>query len=252
MEKPQRRTMGSGQDFWDQRYEDMKDETDGHFDWYAGFDKVRGVIEPYIDEARKGDSILILGCGSSRLGPELYEAGYRSLLNVDISSVVIRQMQDRYAKYEGMHFNIQDVRCMDDLESESFTMVVDKGTMDALFCATSGTEDVKKMCGEVSRVLAPGGRFVVITHGTEAMRKMHLTRPVFDWNVEHTIIADETQGSTHVFIMEKHDHSLVTYDVTAGAGGGGGGGGGGGQGPPGPPGLGAIDDGALGRSETKG
>lgn len=41
----------------------------------------------------KKKRILHLGCGNSSLQDELYEAGYHRITNVDISTVVIEQMQ---------------------------------------------------------------------------------------------------------------------------------------------------------------
>ena len=194
--------MGAGHEFWDERYEDLKDEGDGTFDWYLSYDKIRSVIEPYVDEDNKGDTILVLGCGNSTLNASLYDAGYTNLLGIDISSVVIEQMQTRYIEREGMRFAIQDVCCMDDIPSDSFHLVVDKGTLDSLFCGTTGVNDARLMLNEVCRVMQFGGRFVLITYATPPMRMPHLTREELEWNVETTQITDGLT-TTYVYIMEK-------------------------------------------------
>ena len=41
----------------------------------------------------KSNSILMLGCGNSKLSDQMYEAGYHDILNIDISPSVIEQMQ---------------------------------------------------------------------------------------------------------------------------------------------------------------
>ena len=36
--------------------------------------------------------ILVLGCGNAEFSEDIYDDGYKNIVNVDISSVVIRQM----------------------------------------------------------------------------------------------------------------------------------------------------------------
>ena len=36
--------------------------------------------------------ILVLGCGNAEFSEDLYDAGFKNQLNIDISSVVINQM----------------------------------------------------------------------------------------------------------------------------------------------------------------
>jgi len=73
-----------------------------------------------------------------------------------------------------------------DLEfaNESFDAAIDKGTMDALLCGDGSTQNVSKLCSEVSRVLVPGGRFIVISYGQPDHRMSYLKKADFAWNVE--------------------------------------------------------------------
>jgi 2-polyprenyl-3-methyl-5-hydroxy-6-metoxy-1,4-benzoquinol methylase len=41
------------------------------------------------------DKILVLGCGNANFSEDLYDAGYKNQWNIDISSVVIKQMRQR-------------------------------------------------------------------------------------------------------------------------------------------------------------
>ena len=41
-------------------------------------------------------TILNIGCGNSKLAEEMYEDGYTSITSVDISDIVIEQMQEYY------------------------------------------------------------------------------------------------------------------------------------------------------------
>ena len=40
------------------------------------------------------------------------------------------------------------------------------------------------MCAEMSRVLKPGGAFIVITYGTPDSRLNYLEKPKYGWRVE--------------------------------------------------------------------
>jgi hypothetical protein len=37
----------------------------------------------------------VLGCGNAKFSEDLYDAGFKNIYNVDISSVVIKQMKVR-------------------------------------------------------------------------------------------------------------------------------------------------------------
>ncbi len=43
------------------------------------------------------DNILVVGCGNSTLSADLYDVGHHKIFNIDISEVVIRQMNDKHS-----------------------------------------------------------------------------------------------------------------------------------------------------------
>lgn len=45
---------------------------------------------------RKDDNILMVGCGNSRLSEDMFDDGFTTLTNIDVSRVVIEQMIARY------------------------------------------------------------------------------------------------------------------------------------------------------------
>jgi ubiquinone/menaquinone biosynthesis C-methylase UbiE len=69
------------------------------------------------------------------LSGELYEAGFTTLTNIDISDVCIDKMRERYpeATYPGMIWSTMDARHMT-LPANSFDIILEKGTIDALSC----------------------------------------------------------------------------------------------------------------------
>lgn len=61
---------------------------------YGDFGELSGTLLKYI---RPTDRILVAGCGNSELSADLYDIGYRNIVNIDISSTVIRQMSIKHA-----------------------------------------------------------------------------------------------------------------------------------------------------------
>ena len=67
-------------EFWDNRYK----EKGSYFDWYAEFPELKETFENQYG-MNSSHSVLMLGCGNSKLSEQMYEAGYYDILNVDIS-----------------------------------------------------------------------------------------------------------------------------------------------------------------------
>ena len=44
------------------------------------------------------DKILVVGCGNSSLSADLYDVGHHVITNIDISDMVIRQMNEKHLK----------------------------------------------------------------------------------------------------------------------------------------------------------
>ncbi|XP_053676272.1 eEF1A lysine and N-terminal methyltransferase homolog [Anopheles nili] len=145
------------------------------FEWYGEYPELCGQLHKYI---KPKDEILVVGCGNSKLSVDLYDVGFKKISNIDISPVVIKQMQDaNRAQRPEMTWCQMDATAMT-FPSESFSVVLDKGTLDALFTdespAVLGT--VRKYFDEIGRVLRSGGRYVCIS-----LLQEHILREV----VEH-------------------------------------------------------------------
>ena len=92
--------------------------------------------------------ILVLGCGNADFSEDLYDDGYTNVVNVDISSVVIGQMQDRNLERPLMEWKVMDVTDMSEFESNSFDIAIDKSTIDALLCGDDSFLKVAEMLKE--------------------------------------------------------------------------------------------------------
>lgn len=129
---------------------------------YGEYPELCGILHKYI---RPKDIILVVGCGNSKLSQDLYDVGYSSITNIDLSGVVIKQMMEANKTRTGMSWSQMDATAMN-FDAENFSVVLDKGTLDAM-CTDDSMEVQKrtqKYFSEVSRVLSEkGGRFVCIT-----------------------------------------------------------------------------------------
>ena len=69
-------------------------ENGGFFDWYAEFPELKLAFDEYNIE--KEDKILMVGCGNSKLSDQMYQNGYKNIVNIDISPTVINQMKEKF------------------------------------------------------------------------------------------------------------------------------------------------------------
>ncbi|KAM3865946.1 EEF1A lysine methyltransferase 4 [Diretmus argenteus] len=171
-------------DYWDERY-----KTEQSFDWLGRFSNFQHLLDPHI---KKDDSILVLGCGNSAMSGDMYNAGYRSITNIDYSSVCIDTMSARHRDCPGMSWHQMDVRQLA-FPDASFDVVLEKATLDALMVNEKSPWNVSNQTAclihqtlkEISRVLKPGGRFVSVTFDQPLFRKRLYARCEYNWSVQH-------------------------------------------------------------------
>jgi len=77
----------------------------------------------------------VLGCGNSSLAVDLYNDGFKNIVNIDYSSVVISNMQRRHKTLKGIEWVVMDMTDMSDFLPSLFDVVLEKGTLDALLVA---------------------------------------------------------------------------------------------------------------------
>eukprot|EP01112_Ceratiomyxa_fruticulosa_P022295 TRINITY_DN8116_c0_g1_i1.p1 TRINITY_DN8116_c0_g1~~TRINITY_DN8116_c0_g1_i1.p1 ORF type:complete len:286 (-),score=50.69 TRINITY_DN8116_c0_g1_i1:103-960(-) len=167
--------------YWHHRYANSNPAQDA-FEWYESYHSLKYIFEKYIE---RDDEILDVGCGNSMLPLEMYNDGYKNILNIDISEVLIKQMA---AAYPMLKFEEMDVTSLAYPDS-SFDAVIDKGTLDALLCG--GRSKAEKMLSEISRVLKPGKAFLVVTYGPPMIRLLHLCKPEYNWSVTVQVVGQK-------------------------------------------------------------
>ena len=73
---------------------------------YGEYPVLCEVLHKYV---KTQDRILVAGCGNSSLSADMYDVGYKHIINVDISDVVIKQMIEKNKHRENMVFTKMDM-----------------------------------------------------------------------------------------------------------------------------------------------
>ncbi|GMI01971.1 hypothetical protein TrLO_g8149 [Triparma laevis f. longispina] len=190
--------------YWDERYSG----TDGgSFDWFQSYSQLKPTLEPFL-RADQEYEILIPGCGNSSLGADLYDEGYINVTNIDTSSVVINQMNDKYADREEMEYTVMDATNLEFLPDACFNLVIDKGMFDSQLCGERNITNVECVTKEMYRVLKPGGIYLCISHGVPNTRMTYLNPKTLNWQVEFRKIAKPMVENGHE-VQGPSDHHFL-------------------------------------------
>mmetsp|Transcript_8531 Transcript_8531/g.13844 ORF Transcript_8531/g.13844 Transcript_8531/m.13844 type:complete len:209 (+) Transcript_8531:182-808(+) len=187
--------------YWDERY--TKDPEP--FDWYQRYSGLKEKLRAYVKET---DHILQLGCGNSRMTEDMYDDGFTSIANIDISKIVIEQMQERHKDKTTLTWQVMNA-CHLDFKDETFDCIVDKGTMDSILCGEGSTGNVAKMLSECVRVLKPNGVLFMISYGVPDNRLGYLESDEYPWKVSVSTVAKPTVSSAAV--PDSKDANSVHY-----------------------------------------
>jgi spermidine synthase len=124
------------------------------------------------------DDVLITGCGNSTLGRDLHDIGYKKIINIDISQVVIRQMLSQSAK-ERPDLKYVQMDALDmSFANDSFSAILDKGTLDALMSddRPETVEKIQRYFSEIQRVAKLAGRYVCVS-----LLQEHILKALLDY-----------------------------------------------------------------------
>ena len=112
--------------YWEARYRTavtLSDEE--NYEWFdADFSTLQPLLDRYI---QRNDTVLEIGCGTSRLLPGLRDNNHTGMLiGTDFSETVCKYMQE---KHKGMCFKKMDARDMQSIKSDSVDVLLDKGCL---------------------------------------------------------------------------------------------------------------------------
>lgn len=102
--------------YWQQRYEHVDsnaNKEDDTYEWYASYEMLKDLISASISRCsdKTMPSVLISGCGNSKLGEKLAtsRAG-SSIVGVDFDTGVVRMMADRASRLYLNNLRYQEVQ----------------------------------------------------------------------------------------------------------------------------------------------
>lgn len=73
---------------------------------------------------------------------------FKSVMNIDTSRVAINKMSEKCNRFESIKFLVNDIReC--ELETNAFSVVIDKACLDSILCAEDCTKNSKRALNEV-------------------------------------------------------------------------------------------------------
>ena len=184
--------------FWNVRY----DKETEPFEWYQSWGKLKGTISQHINGS---GTALVLGSGNSNMSAELLEDGFEKVVSIDFSDVVIAQMKKKYQLEPKLEWESGDITKMK-FPNNSFEYVFDKATLDTLICGDNSNKVVSSLLKEVSRVMKPGGIFVLISYGTPATRKRFFEGAQTGLSIVDTVKVEKQglPGTFHfIYIIKK-------------------------------------------------
>lgn len=190
------------------------------FEWYGTSADVLPTLLPFV---RQADSILMVGCGNSNFSSDLYDQGYRNIVNLDFSEVVIAEMREKNAAREGMTWEVGDMTNMEAHQPEAHSVVVDKGALDALLSADTAElkEQAVRMFSEIDRVLAKDGKYICISLAESFLLSTLLTyftaTSASSWGIEVWPITTATRSPFMplMFVISRSSQPSLAVHVTA-------------------------------------
>ncbi|ELR14819.1 endothelin converting enzyme 2, putative, partial [Acanthamoeba castellanii str. Neff] len=157
------------------------------YDWFKGWEDLKPAL---VDQ---------LHSNPPELSEDMYNDGYKNIVNNDFSEIVIENMKQKYKETApDMDWLVMDVMDMKELPDASFDVAIDKGTMDAIMCEKGDSweldpkiaERCHLMCAEVARILKPGGKYIQITFGQPHFRKRVLVKPEYNWELQTRTVGE--------------------------------------------------------------
>jgi ubiquinone/menaquinone biosynthesis C-methylase UbiE len=144
-------------------------------------------------KAEIDEPILVLGCGNSKFGEDMNEAGWRGpLVQVDVASRVVESMSQRCGKLQSsgdMQFVQDDATVLSAFSDAKAVAAFDKGLLDALFCANE-YQQCHDVMRSVNRVLQPGGVFTFCSFSRPEFLMEHLLLPA------HGVVNAKSRNAT--------------------------------------------------------
>ena len=192
--------------YWEERYIICPEP----YDWYASWNQIENSLSSLFNG---NELVLNVGCGNSPMSEEMQNTTFDIIVNIDISSIVIEQMKEKYKNNPDLIWFEMDCTAMD-FDNEMFDVVFDKGTFDALMCKNDENHAVHQTMKEICRVLKQGGLFIEITYG-KPYNRLNVFREIdLSWKIYDPISITDTNDSsqvTYIYVFQKMEDNVREY-----------------------------------------
>ena len=108
-------------DYWNERY-----TNEVEYDWLGDYNIFKELIHRHVSKSEK---ILMVGCGNSKLSEQMFKDGYENIVSTDYSEVCIANQKKAFPH---LTWQVADLMNLKDFIDESFDVVIEKATLDAL------------------------------------------------------------------------------------------------------------------------
>jgi ubiquinone/menaquinone biosynthesis C-methylase UbiE len=122
-------------------------------------------------------------------------------------------MQVKYEDYAGVEFLVMDARELRYFDNEKFSIIIDKGCLDSIFCSTNFIDSTLQVCKEVYRVLKKDCPFMCVSYGTPMSRVPYFRR--IPWSVDICPIPGG-EGIVMFSMIKTTDEKLLNKKVAGG------------------------------------
>jgi SAM-dependent methyltransferase len=132
------------------------------YSWYFGFDAYQRIVNDYVED--KTVPILIPGIGNDPLILTLLQKGYTNVTATDYSEHAIERQTDLLSYQYSDHtveLRCMDARAMDATWTDQFSVILEKGALDAIYLSGDGNLELTVL--EFERILKPGGILISVS-----------------------------------------------------------------------------------------
>ncbi|TRY51141.1 S-adenosyl-L-methionine-dependent methyltransferase [Cryptosporidium tyzzeri] len=174
-------------EYWSEFFKKYGGESNRAFEWYGDFEVLRDLLIQSLRISGRSEldnkRILHVGCGNSTLPAKLYDEGFKDITNIDFSSQIIELMREKNKSREELKWICMDIEedFGDYVEKAEnlgkFDTIIDKGFLDAYLSDSTSENELssrKKSTDFLNssiNLLAPNGRYILITLGQEYVAK---------------------------------------------------------------------------------
>jgi len=202
-------------EYWNNFYKQEAITKQHGFEWYAEYEEIKQMLDAQFTLISKGMSkqdahVLVPGCGDSKLGHKMRLDGYGHVLNVDFEEDVVKRMKVEVGVEGSEDYAKMDVLDMKEIEDHTKDIVIDKGTLDALYSGKDNKDEYKvsKYFNETLRIAKVNSGQVVFI----SLLQSHILKKIISFYLvnEHNDNKHHENVITEIKIQEVITHSRTT------------------------------------------